>query len=67
MAGTALDLNKKVSQLERDNQTLVAKLPPAQKAEVMKMSPQIFAGEKLGLPPSQVQKLESVIQKKKAQ
>jgi hypothetical protein len=60
-AGTALDLNKKVSQLEEANRTLANKLPPAQTEEVKRTSPQILMQDrKLSLPPSQVQKLERI-------
>ena len=60
-AGTALELNQKVSQLEEANRTLANKLPPAQTEEVKRTSPQILMQDrKLSLPPSQVQKLERI-------
>ena len=60
-AGTALELNQKVSQLEEANRTFANKLPPAQTEEVKRTSPQILMHDrKLSLPPSQVQKLERI-------
>src|SRR5262249_2967306 len=61
VAGTALDLNRKVSQLEDANRALVTKLPIDQREEVKKISPHILAATRLSLPPSQVEKLQKVI------